>query len=242
MNCNDDIPGDQTSTTDLTLGQRFTSTLVHEGCESDVDYLRVDLEYGKRYLLEGNRSSSSIFSRSFIVQPRLFDDFASYGPGGSGFSPTSNTFRAIHGGTHFFRITDLFPENTYSLTLTEISSDDQVREDEFPLGYAAFDSLTTDSRTVPFRFETNPGKEYVLNVFGVDGGGIGTLADPWLGVGDSIGNEFFDQDGGIGRNPNIRFTAQSDVAFATVGGVGNGSFRLNIREVDTVPTLSLIHI
>lgn len=223
MECNDDIAGNISTTTTLTLGEAFSSTLTHSGCESDVDFLRVELEFGRRYRLGIRRlPDARILNANGFPQSKSFDP---------GFSPVSHSFRAIADGTHYFAISGF---GSYFIEPEEIDSEDNVPEDIFQLGYAALDKLTDDVRRVPFQLSTVPGRDYVISVFGSDDGGIGTLADPAVGYADFDGTRLFDDNSGDGLNPSLRFTAESSGGYVSVTGEGSGSFQLNIRQVDTV--------
>ena len=229
MECNDDIAGDISTTTTLTLGENFSSTLRHPDCDSDVDFLRVALEYGKRYRLGVRRNfehDAAIFNANGFPHN-------SEASSNNGFSRLTGSFRAISSGTHYFAISG--SSSSYFILPEKIDSEDNVFEDVFPLGYAAFDKLTEDVRSVPFVLSTVPGRDYVISVFGSDDGGFGTLPDPAVGFADFDDRRWFDDNGGNGRNASFRFTAQATGGYVSVSGVGNGSFRLNIHQVDTVP-------
>jgi len=61
MNCNDDIPGDISSLASATIGVPFEGSFNVDQCESDPDYIRVDLEYGRLYFIRQEDDNPDVY-------------------------------------------------------------------------------------------------------------------------------------------------------------------------------------
>ena len=242
-----EIVDDFTAATDTTgavaVGGSATGEIELPG---DRDWFAVELEAGKGYQIDLERSQTGAFALS---DPRLYGIHYASGRfifgttndnDGAGknsrvfFTPWANTTYYVSAGAY----QDL--EGTYKLSVTEIA-DDFTRAIDTTGAVAAGGSATGEidfSRDRDwFAVELDAGSTYRIDLKG-DATGAGTLDDPLLrGIHDAEGVLIpgtKNDNGGAGNNSRVFFTPTTDGTYYVAAGTHEnmkGTYTLSVTEI-----------
>jgi hypothetical protein len=233
-------------TSEITLTNPVSSALEVD-C-GDADFLKVFVEYGRTY--------SIVVRDEGVLEPVLELDIFSAG----GFKQKASkaisinqdgvhyvTFNPRYSGYYYFSVGHNFSPGSqdlsYSASLSKITQDSGTSflphgAIDLDTAFIRLDDLFDADDRDPFGVYLKPNRMYTIDVLAVDSGN-GTLANPWVGI--QLGTtSFYNDDGGEGRNAQIRFTTPAASLlenyvrrrYVSVGGTGAGSYQVRMRVND----------
>ena len=241
----DDYASSTSTTGSVAVGGTATGEIEREG---DRDWFAVTLEAGKTYRfdLEG-----SLTDAGTLYDPYLYGLYDADGDliagtanddGGAG-NNSRVEFTATEDATYYVSVgTYQSYEGTYTLSVREDT-------DDFTAGTGTSGTVTVDGSATGeiehggdrdwFAVELEAGKTYQFDLKGslTD---AGTLYDPYLfGIHDAAGDLIAgttNDDGGIGYNSRVTFTATEDATYYVSAGASEnydeGTYTLLLREDD----------
>ena len=242
---------------DFAAGTETSGTVAVDGSTTgeidyvgDRDWFAVTLEAGKTYRIDLEGSETAAGTLSDPYQQGVYDaegvrlDGTTDDDDGTGRN-SRVTFTAQEAGTYYVAAgAHGSGEGTYTLSVTEVP-------DDFAVGTGTSGTVAVSGSTAGeidyardrdwFAVTLEAGKTYRIDLEG-SRTGSGTLGDPYLyGVYDEDGVLFdgtTNDQGGAGDNSRVLFTAQEAGIYyvaAGAGGVGEGTYRLSVTDVDGVP-------
>ena len=217
----------------------------------DRDWFAVELDAGKRYRidLEGSSTGDSTLYNPYLRGVHDADGLLLAGTtdnnGGAGYN-SRVYFTAEDAGTYYVAAGAYGEgEGTYTLSVTEPTDDFEAEtgtSGAVAVGGSATGEIEEAGDQDWFALTLEAGRTYQIDLEGYDTGN-GTLMDPYLrGVYGADGNFIAgttDDNGGVGLNSRIYFTAEDAGAYYVAAGANGsreGTYRLSVADVtDGVP-------
>lgn len=229
----DDVADDIDTTANLTIGSSRTGTI---GSTDDQDFFRIFLTAGQTYIFDAIGSfDTTLALRNAAGVALTFND-----DGGVGVNARIE-FTATSTGTHYLDVGG-FGTNagTYSLAARiDDVADDVETTDSLALGSSRSGTIIGATDQDFFRIFLTAGQSYIFDSTGA--------FDSTLALSNAAGM-IFNDDGGIGTNARIEFTAATTGNyFLDVGGFGAnvGAYTLAARiddaadDIETTDSLAL---
>ena len=238
----DDIPGDATSTTVLSVGSPLSSDL--DG-ENDMDWVQVQLTAGRGYTfdMEGVDSGAGTLADPFLVLRNDSGVFLDQDDDSGEGRNAQITFTPSVTGTYWIaaRSFGSDPTGTYTLTMSQDLSPPEVdltadteSTGQVVLGESEFGEIGVGDDRDWYRVDLDAGQKYVFEVQGADTG-AGSIPDPTLHLRNSEGTLLItSDDGGFGLNARIVFSArESGTYWLDAGSFGGrtGTFTVTASEI-----------
>ena len=217
----------------------------------DRDWFAVELDAGKRYRidLEGSSTGDSTLYNPYLRGVHDADGLLLAGTtdnnGGAGYN-SRVYFTAEDAGTYYVAAGAYGSrEGAYTLSVTEPTDDFEAEtgtSGAVAVGGSATGEIEEAGDQDWFALTLEAGRTYQIDLEGYDTGN-GTLMDPYLrGVYGADGNFIAgttDDNGGVGLNSRIYFTAEDAGAYYVAAGANGsreGTYRLSVADVtDGVP-------
>ena len=217
----------------------------------DRDWFAVELDAGKRYRidLEGSSTGDSTLYNPYLRGVHDADGLLLAGTtdnnGGAGYN-SRVYFTAEDAGTYYVAAGAYGSrEGAYTLSVTEPTDDFEAEtgtSGAVAVGGSATGEIEEAGDQDWFALTLEAGRTYQIDLEGYDTGN-GTLMDPYLrGVYGADGNFIAgttDDNGGVGLNSRISFTAEDAGAYYVAAGANGsreGTYRLSVADVtDGVP-------
>ena len=240
------LTADTTTSGRVTVDGSATGEIDSAG---DADWFAVELEGGTTYQvdLEGSPTSKGTLADPYLNG--IYDSAGNFiagtsdDSGGTG-NNARESFTPTASGTYYVSAGTSSGTGTYTLSVTDISTDD-FTADTGTTGTVAVDGSAT-GRINPtgdstgdadwFAVELAAGTTYQFDLEGSPTEG-GTLANPrLLGIHDTDGDlmpDTTDDDGGEGNNARVTFTPTAGgTYYVSAGGVGDGTgtYALSVRD------------
>ena len=229
-----DVPGSVATRACLKLNAPVDGTV---DLATDQDWYRLRVEAGHSYVvdLEGAGAGSGTLGDPTL---RLLDargrDIMLAQGGGEGDDAKLGFVADASGHVYLSAEGNGSDAGTFRLRVHEVVGDipgDATTDARLTAGAATSGTIDYPTDQDWFRLAVEPGRTYVVDLSGRDGGG-GTLADPRLRLLDAAGGELVaNDDGGVGSDAQLGFTASAggEVLLA-VSGWKSGSYELRVRE------------
>ena len=243
----DDFAATTQTTGAVAVGGSATGEIEEAG---DRDWFAVNLEAGKKYMidLEGRHTRAGTLGNPYLHGLR--DENGVYIAGtarddGAAGRNSRSIFTVEEAGAYYLVAGGYgFLEGTYTLSVTDVTDgfpDDfsagTRRSGAVAVGGSATGDVELGGDRDWFAVTLEAGTTYQIDLEGFRTG-AGTLWDTYLyGVHDADGNRLpgtRDDDGGVGRNSYVEFTAAEDATYyVAAGAFGNqeGTYTVSVEEV-----------
>ena len=243
----DEYTADTSTTGRATVGGSVPGEIAEPG---DVDWFAVDLVAGRAYKIDLEATWSAPGQILDTALKGIHDGDGDLIPGteadGGGSGLNSRLyFTATETGTHYIAAgattNNNFHVGTCQLSVEDMGVDDGYRADTSTSGRVAVDGTASGNITEPwgwdwFAVEFVAGTAYRIDLKGSPTGD-GTLTDPYLrGVYDAEGSfvpDSVNNDGGVGDNSRLSFTASETGTYYIVAGAygyRTGTYELAVEE------------
>ena len=244
----DDFAAGTGTTGEVAVGGSVTGDIEFH---RDRDWFAVELDAGKRYRidLEGSSTGDSTLYNPYLRGVHDADGLLLAGTtdnnGGAGYN-SRVYFTAEDAGTYYVAAGAYGSrEGAYTLSVTEPTDDFEAEtgtSGAVAVGGSATGEIEEAGDQDWFALTLEAGRTYQIDLEGYDTGN-GTLMDPYLrGVYGADGNFIAgttDDNGGVGLNSRIYFTAEDAGAYYVAAGANGsreGAYRLSVADVtDGVP-------
>ncbi|MEZ5994252.1 MAG: PPC domain-containing protein [Hyphomonadaceae bacterium] len=232
-----DIPADASTDASLSADGDYREGVLSPA--SDRDWYRIDLTEGQAFRLsmESASSGDALGDPYMVLYGPDGAEIARDDDGGEGLNAWLE-YQAAASGAYFVEARGFSEqaEGRYVLTLTpgEVGSTPDSAEALQPNGDPRISMIGAEGDTDWFAIDMVEGRPYRFNLTGAE---PGALADPYLTLYDSEGNQVAaDDDGGTGVNAYLSYASPTGgphfAAVSSFGDTGTGRYQLRVTDTD----------
>lgn len=205
--------------------------IMNKGPELPSQLHEVKLVAGKRYQIDMVKKDNGL--DPFLILQNKTGNQIAFDDDGGGDLNARIQFQCPKDDTYKIYAAALAGEGAYTLTIKEIalSKDETTVHNVGADGLKIIGKLNNATRSITYQVKMETGKTYVIDMTSPDQKAL----DPYLKLLDPNGKLLAeDDDGGDGLNSRITIRAPATGTFRIVAtsfaGVGNGEFRLEVRQ------------